>query len=313
VRRHGVALPSFAQAHARLPKLLTAWTGAVLHNHRYAKQEHRMTDGTATAGVAGLVDLERYPIGDLATPEAQAIVARGRASLDATGICMMPGFLREGVAARLAAEAGALVHAAHRQDHEDIPYGRYRERQGAFPEGHPARRRSRFRMGLVTYDELPDSGGIKRLYHWDGLTRLIGALTGNARLYRTADALLSCNVSVLGPGDTHGWHVDGNEFSVTLLLQEPEAGGQFEYAPVASPVDENFGAVAAVLDGDQRDIVAPPLRAGMLSVFRGRWSIHHVTPVEGMRTRLQVIFSYHVEPGLVFPEATRRNYAGRAA
>lgn len=267
----------------------------------------------AGAAVADLVDFARYPIDDLDSAAARAIVASSRESLDDTGICRLPGFLRPGVPARLAAEAAALVPSAHRQDHDDIPYGRYRERQQEFPADHPARRRSRFRMGLVSYDELPESGGIKRLYHWDGLTRLIGALTGNPTLHRTADPLLSCNVSVLGPGDTHGWHVDGNDFSVTLLLQEPEAGGQFEYAPVASPTDENFAAVGRVLDGDRTDIVAPPLTAGTLSVFRGRWSIHHVTPVAGARTRLQVIFSYHVEPGMVFPEATRRNYLGRAA
>lgn len=269
--------------------------------------------GAAGAAVSGLVDLERYPVADLEGPQAQALIEDGRARLERTGICSLPGFLRPGVAARLAAEAAALLPLSHRQDHEDIAYGRYRHRLDSFPPDHPVHHTSPFRMNLVAYDSMPEACGIKRIYHWDGLTRLIGALTGNATLYRTADPLLSCNISVLQPGDTHGWHVDGNDFSVTLLLQEPQAGGRFEYAPVASPEDENFEAIAAIYRGERERVVTPELTAGTLSIFRGRWSLHHVTPVEGAVTRLQVIFSYHVEPGLVFPEATRRNYVGRAA
>jgi hypothetical protein len=268
---------------------------------------------TTTHDIAELVDLDRYPVTDLETPQARALVARGRERLDSTGLCSLPGFLRPGIAARLAAEATALVPCAHRQDHEDIAYGRHRANLDSFPPDHPVRHTSPFRMNLVSYDDLPSGGGIKRIYHWDGLTRLIGALTGNATLHRTADPLLSCNISVLHPGDTHGWHVDGNDFSVTLLLQEPESGGRFEYAPVASPQDENFGTIADIYRGEREHVVTPDLKAGMLSIFRGRWSLHHVTPVEGAVTRLQVIFSYHVEPGMVFPEATRRNYLGRAA
>lgn len=263
--------------------------------------------------VAELIDFDRYPVADLSDPAAAALVARERARLDATGLCSLPGFLRPGVAARLAAQAQALLGKAHRQDHEDIAYGRHRARLDDFPADHPVRHTSPFRMNLIAYDDMPEGCGIATIYRWDGLTRLIGALTGNPVLHRTADPLLSCNVSVLAPGDTHGWHVDGNDFSVTLLLQEHDAGGRFEYAPVASPQDENFDAVAAIYRGDRSRVVAPELKAGMLSIFRGRWSLHHVTPVEGNTTRLQVIFSYHVEPGMVFPEATRRNYLGRAA
>jgi len=272
-----------------------------------------MAVGGVDSRIGDLIDLERYPVDDIANPSAAVLVAEGRASLERTGICSLPGFLRPGVAARLAAETAALTSEAHRRSHDDIPYGRYRDRQAEFPASHPVRMTSLFRMGLLSYDRLPEDGGIKRIYHWDGLTRLVAALTDSPSLYRTADPLLSCNVSVLGPGDTHGWHVDGNDFSVTLLLQEPEAGGQFEFLPAARPCDENFEAVARLFAGSRAGVVVPRLEPGMLSVFRGRWSMHHVTRVEGARPRVQIIFSYHHEPGMTFPEATRRNYLGRVA
>ena len=33
-------------------------------------------------------------------------------------------------------------------------------------------------------------------------------------------------------GDEHGWHFDGADAVVTLMLQAPLAGGQFEYVPI---------------------------------------------------------------------------------
>lgn len=89
--------------------------------------------GPAGTAVSDLVDIERYPVADLEDPQARALIEDSRARLERTGICSLPGFLRPGVAARLAAEASALLPLAHRQDHEDIAYGRYRDRLDSFP------------------------------------------------------------------------------------------------------------------------------------------------------------------------------------
>ena len=55
------------------------------------------------------------------------------------------------------------------------------------------------------------------------------------------------------PGDELGWHFDGADFVVTLLLQAPEAGGAFEFAPMLrSEDDRNDEGVRALLAGDER-------------------------------------------------------------
>ena len=38
-------------------------------------------------------------------------------------------------------------------------------------------------------------------------------------------------ISAMPPGGEQGWHFDDNEFVVSLLLQRPAVGGEFEYAP----------------------------------------------------------------------------------
>jgi hypothetical protein len=100
-------------------------------------------------------------------------------------------------------------------------------------------------------------------------------------------------------GGCQQWHFDGGNMVTTLLLQEPEGGGVFEYAPsIRSDDDENFSAVQAVLDGNSDRVIQNPLRAGTLSLFRGHYSMHRVTEVVGKRQRLQAILGYSTNPAM---------------
>lgn len=273
-----------------------------------------MSEQQPGISVQDLIDLDRYPLDRPQSPELAAVIRGALETLDDTGVCLLPGFIRDDALPLLVEESRSLAGAAHRQDHEEIAYGHYRQRLDEFPQGHAVRRTSPFRMGLVPGDMMPAEGPLRTVYHWQPLTDFIATLTRHPTLYRIADPLLDCNISVLNPGDTHGWHYDGNDFTVTLMLQTAEAGGRFEFYPnIAGPDDENFETVTAVHNGDREGILTPPLEAGTLNVFHGRYSIHHVTPVVGSRPRLLSVFSYHEEPGMMFPANTQKIYAGRTA
>ena len=43
--------------------------------------------------IAGLVDLERYPIADLDSPQARGVIEEGRDQLARSGLCLFPGFV----------------------------------------------------------------------------------------------------------------------------------------------------------------------------------------------------------------------------
>ena len=46
------------------------------------------------------------------------------------------------------------------------------------------------------------------------------------------------------------WHFDGNEFTVSILIQEAEEGGLFEFVPdIRKPGDENLESVKSILKG----------------------------------------------------------------
>ncbi len=104
----------------------------------------------------------------------------------------------------------------------------------------------------------------------------------------------------MNEGGCQQWHFDSGNMVTTLLLQEPEGGGVFEYAPaIRTDSDENFEAVQAVLQGDRKRISRNQLCAGTLSLFRGHYSLHRVTPVRGKGQRLQAIPGYSTRVDMI--------------
>ncbi|MFB3058245.1 MAG: hypothetical protein ACE1ZB_00750, partial [Gammaproteobacteria bacterium] len=107
------------------------------------------------------------------------------------------------------------------------------------------------------------------------------------------------NISVMNAGGCQQWHFDSGLMVTTLLLQAPESGGVFEYVPeLRSDESENYEQVQQVLDGDSNRVKRLKLEAGTLSLFRGHYSMHRVTEVEGSRTRIQAILGFSTTPGL---------------
>ena len=64
-----------------------------------------------------------------------------------------------------------------------------------------------------------------------------------------------------------------------------------------------------VLDGTSDKVVSLALEPGDLQIFKGRYSLHRVTPLKGVRKRYVAIFSYVEEPDMVgAPERTKQLY-----
>ena len=97
---------------------------------------------------------------------------------------------------------------------------------------------------------------------------------------------------------------------MTLAIQNAQSGGVFEYSPhLRTPTDENYAGVTRVLDGDSTLIRKLDLEPGDLQIFKGRYSLHRVTPLAGHTMRYVAIFSFAREPNMVgSPERTRQLY-----
>ena len=241
------------------------------------------------------VDLARYPIADISSAPGAAFLERCRAELAESGVCNLPGFLKPDAVARMVEEALALQHLAYDKKTRRNAY--FTRDDASLPADHPLRAFFPLRMSQLANDVIPADAAIQRLYEWDCLTGFIRQVLGLGALYRIADPFLALNLTYLKAGDLQPWHYDHNEFTVTLLLQEAESGGAFEYAPrIRSTDNENFPAVQRLLAGDYHDLRLLPRVPGTLTIFKGRYSMHRVTEVAGERLRISALMSYDSLP-----------------
>jgi hypothetical protein len=238
-----------------------------------------------------LIDLESFPIHDLDSSLGCDFLRDCQAELDATGACNLTGFVKDRAVDEMVAEALELVPLAYRKDTRRNAF--FTQDDPALPPDHPLRRYFPLRMAQLANDVIPKNAAIQQLYEWNPLTEFIRRVLGLEALYRTADPFLALNLTYLQAGDLQPWHYDHNEFTVTLLLQEPESGGEFEYVPkLRTDDDENFEAVGRLFAGTYGDIHTLPRRPGTLTIFKGRHAMHRVTEVHGDRLRISALFSY---------------------
>jgi hypothetical protein len=262
--------------------------------------------------IATTIDLDRYPIALLGETRAQTLAGTCRAQLAATGSCLLPGFLRPDAVVRMAAEAAAIAPLAHRKPGGRGATAYLAPPDESFPEGHPRRRVQTSSVGAVAYDLIPRGSLVRALYEWDGLLEFLAAALGKDRLYRYADPLGALNIAAMGEGEHLLWHFDQTDFVVSILLQDCERGGDFEYVPnIRGAETENYDRVRRLLDGDRSEVVRLDMAPGTLALFMGRHSIHRVTPIAGATLRLIALLGYDTEPGTMSSERLKLARYGR--
>ncbi|MEP6885929.1 MAG: hypothetical protein ABJC66_14380 [Gammaproteobacteria bacterium] len=260
--------------------------------------------------VASLVNLTRYPIVDLDSPAGRELISRCRIDIGDSGALVLSAFLTPSATAQLAAEARGLEGVEHRYQTDHTVY--FEPPDEGLPESHPRRRRVRTDKSSVPYDLIPHSALLRRLYEWGPLLAFVAAVLGETNLYRHGDPMAALNINVHGSGQELGWHFDRTDFAVTLSLQQSELGGVFEYVPnLRSDEDENYDGVAGILAGSGAGVRHLPAEPGTLTLFRGHYSLHRVSPGSGPSKRLMAALSFTREPDACFSGYARRLFYGR--
>ena len=259
--------------------------------------------------IGNVVDLERYPIDQLDSP----LVAHCRETLHAQGALKLDGFICADAVEQMVAEARAVAFQGYANDATHNAYFDD-EIDESLEEGHPRRMLVRSAQKAVAMDLLPADFAPLLVYGSDEMLRFVAAVLEKDELYRSADPLDGCNMTVYEEGDELGWHFDQSEFSVTLMIQRAERGGDFEYAPmVRTPDDERPDDVRDVLLGRSERVKPLVSEPGTLVFFRGRYSLHRVPPVEGATPRMNSVLTYSVEPGHKLSAMAQQMYYGRTA
>ncbi len=266
------------------------------------------TEDAAAENAAALVDLDRYPIHKVGAPAHEQLLTTVRAQLDDDGCAVLPGFIRNGYRDALVREAEAVADRGHRSFNRTNVY--FTKDDPSLPEDHPLRRFYARSNASVPADNFGPESQLRQLYEWPAFAAFIQAALREERFFRYADPLADVIINLAEEGGGFPWHFDTNNYTVTLAIQNAEAGGAFEYCPnLRTGDDENYAGVAAVLDGRHDAVKTLALEPGDLQIFKGRYALHRVKPLRGARRRYVAIFSFVEEPAMVgSPERTRQLY-----
>jgi len=252
-----------------------------------------------------IINLDLHPLRD---KEFQTECKR---TLDENGVLVLREFIRPEAIASIQAEGERCQHLAYYTVNAHNIYLAPSAPQ--YPKDHPRNREVSSSKGCITTDQIPDESVLHILYDSSDFREFLCGVLDEADLYAYDDPLSSINLHFANEGQELGWHFDNSSFAITLMVQNPERGGVFEYVKDVRDSDNsemNYELSGEVLDGDAAT-KSLAMEAGALVLFRGRNSMHRVTPVKGNRTRMLVVLAYNTKPGIALSESARMTFYGR--
>lgn len=209
-------------------------------------------------------------------------------------------------------EIAARKATTHYSTERINPYF-HTERDPAHPARHPVNTFIERSSGFIPGDAWELETATSVLFHSPELAWFVADCLEEPALYCYADPLAGLTANILDPGQQFTWHFDTNEFAVTLLVDEADEGGLFEYAPMIRRADdENFEDIQRILEGGTEGVHTLDLRAGDMQIFQGRYSLHRVTRVPiGSAPRHAAIFASTQEHGVIGRLEWTRQLFGR--
>ena len=258
-----------------------------------------------------LVNLKDYPIDQPDSPVYQSLVAEQRNKLASDGIINMENFLTPEGISLYKQEILSRMDIAFHAIAERQPYGYTRSDQ--FPDDHPCNTFGSTESFRLARHHLPETA-VDRLYCWPPVRRFIADITGNDKVFLSADPSNGLVVQIYRDGHGQAWHFDQALFSTIINLSESESGGVFECVPgIRTEETPNYDEVKKALSGQSERIQKHKVKAGSFSVMLGRYTMHRVTKVEKMQPRISVILSYELQPNVYMDLATRKKSFGPSA
>lgn len=255
--------------------------------------------------LGNIIDMSRHRICDT------NYINELRGRLEGNGVITLPSFLLEDSRKELLEEAKDNKTKAYYTKSTHSVY--LSPNDSSLSSNHAFNRQVNSSKGCITTDQIPPCSVLKRLYYNSHFQQFCASILNVKKLYTYADPLSEINIHYYDNNQELGWHFDNSSFAITLLLQAPLGGGQFEYISNlrdSSSGDNGYDRVSEVLDGNIKgtELHFDP---STLVIFRGRDCLHRVTPVVGAKTRILAVLAYNDKPGVCLSEEARMTFFGR--
>jgi hypothetical protein len=260
----------------------------------------------STAELNQIIDLDRYPLDQLDSPKGKALVAQCQHDLNTQAASALQNFIRPEAVKRLTVEAETLIPSSYRF------VGKPRQ---TYPDADPAAeldpiaksvrgmKHANSNNQVLNY-QIPNNSDLRVMFLWPQLCEFVRRVRRVETLYPSQCPHLGLTMKAAFEGDNDGWHYDPNDGVVTLLLQSPDEGGEFEYAPnIRDKTDENYEGVRRLFENPDKVGLRVNQGPGTLTFFNGRNSMHRVRQVgETRKPRIVGIFSFDQRPDQIFGE-----------
>jgi len=136
------------------------------------------------------------------------------------------------------------------------------------------------------------------------------------KLYPSTDPYGKFYANIFREGDGLNYHFDRSEYSISLILQPSEEGGEFQFLPNSRTIVEGWDEMILDID-DIAEAVAPhslemkrpKLAAGDLYLFRGQNSLHRVSEITKGK-RINIILTFNTEPDVRLNKYTLQKFFG---
>ncbi len=259
------------------------------------------------------LNLDEFPIHDLTNPRRAELVAHCRSGLDKWGCSHVPDFILPSAIEAMHQEALRLIDkGCAREAHAWVNPYLTKDDEG-LEKTHPKRFFEERTSSFINSDLLESRSLLRMIYDSDVMVHFVAECLNVGPIYRWAEPLGRNPYSVMEDDDYFPWHFDGNDFTVSILVNEAEEGGDFEYVPdVRTPNNECFDEVGAVLHGQRDRVRVLSLKTGDLQIFKGRYSMHRVTKTKGREPRIIALPTYVTNPYLVNRPHHAEAFYGRA-
>ena len=237
-------------------------------------------------------------------------IALNKEQLDKEGILVLNDFLSVDALNLMRREALSLKHKAYRTQSEYNIYVLPEDLN--LPSTSVRNRRFISSKACIADDLIPANSSLRTIYESELFKKWICQLQELDCVFPYADNLSSININYYKAGDALDWHFDNSDFTITLLIQQCEKGGEYEYYPnmrYNENGEEDYKTAEKCLDG----LIKPECnlsREGTLMIFRGNQSLHRVCPVlKG--ERILITFNYNAKSGIALSEQSRKTFFGR--
>ena len=251
-----------------------------------------------------IVNLQKHPIKDINYRK------NCKAKLDLKGALVMENFLTDESLEYLQSESRELRHLAYFCQHNHNPY--LLEPDPDLPDEHIRNLPQTTDKGCVTHDQIPLNSPLRTLYECAVFRGFLKVVLSNS-IFPYADKLSSINLNYFERGHQLGWHYDNASFAITLMVQAPEKGGEFQYLENLRNFENSYQGYTKTENLVKGRLAYKTIiiRDGTLVLFRGRNSLHRVTPVKSDNARILATLNFNTERGIMLSEMARMTFFGR--